>query len=109
MWLRNHPDVMNIGWWLLERVHEMSQFMALTGFRIWGVVFVYSKTGKIKLGRGETAAGFVINCGRSLLYLLLFVGLAVLMLRVLRFVWSLVRVLGLAFRGVGWLMGHVLL
>ena len=84
MWLRNHPSVMTIGWTLLERVWEMGQIMTGTGFKLWSVVFIYSKTGRLKLKRGDTAGGFVADCARSALYLLMCVAIGVVVARVLR-------------------------
>ena len=113
MWLRNHPSVMTIGWTLIERVWEMGQIMTGTGFKLWSVIFIYSKTGRLTLKRGDTAGGFVADCARSALYLLLCVAIGVVVARVLRWVLQAVPILGLVARVFGWmlvkLLGHGLL
>ena len=113
MWLRNHPSVMTIGWTLLERVWEMGQIMTGTGFKLWSVVFIYSKTGRLKLKRGDTAGGFVADCARSALYLLMCVAIGVVVARVLRWMLQAMAILGMVVRLFGWvlvkLLGHGLL
>ncbi|KIX02434.1 uncharacterized protein Z518_08375 [Rhinocladiella mackenziei CBS 650.93] len=105
MWIRNHPQVIKIGWEILERGWQMGQVIGATGWRLWTVVFVYSKTGK--LAKGETAGGFVIDCARSALYLLVFAAVSVFIIRVLRILLDIARAIGWLFRAIFWVLKHV--
>lgn len=106
MWIQNHPEVMVGVWHALEKAWEMGQIMAMTGSRLWAVVFVYSKTGKLRLNtkKGETAGGFVIDCARSLLYLIIFLSVSALAIRILRVVLGAVGVAGWFLMVVVWLL-----
>lgn len=110
MWIRNHPQVINSGWEVLQRGWHMGQTTMTTAWRLWAVIFVYSKTGKLKLNvaKGETAGGFVIDCARSALYLLVFAAVAAFAVRCLRIVLGLVGVVGWLFRAVFWVLKQVL-
>ncbi|KIW20277.1 hypothetical protein PV08_00852 [Exophiala spinifera] len=110
MWIKNHPQVMKVGWEILERAWQMSRIMTTTGWRLWALVFVYSKTGKLKLkvSKGETAGGFVIDCARSALYLVVFAAVGVFFLRVLGIVLGLFGIVGWVFRAIFWVLKKVL-
>ncbi|EXJ80723.1 hypothetical protein A1O3_07007 [Capronia epimyces CBS 606.96] len=110
MWIRNHPQAMTLGWDVLERGWQMGRTMTATGWRIWAVVFVYSKTGKLKLklAKGETAGGFVIDCARSLVYLMIFAAVGVFVMRVMRVVFGMASLVGWLFHAVFWLLKQVL-
>ncbi|KAK5467313.1 hypothetical protein LTS15_000285 [Exophiala xenobiotica] len=110
MWIRNHPQVMNLGWDVLERGWHMGQTTTTTAWRLWAVIFVYSKTGKLKLNvaKGETAGGFVIDCARSALYLLVLAAAGAFAVRCLRIVLGLVGVVGWLFKAVFWVLKQVL-
>ncbi|KAJ9628237.1 hypothetical protein H2204_009497 [Knufia peltigerae] len=110
MWIKNHPQAMKIGWQALERGWQMSQVMTTTAWRLWALVFVYSKTGKLKLkvSKGETAGGFVIDCARSALYLLVFAAVGVFLLRVLGIVLGLFGIVGWFVKTIFWVLGKVL-
>lgn len=110
MWIKNHPQVMTMGWYVLERGWAMSQIMMTTGWKLWAMVFVYSKTGKLKfqVGKGETAGGFVIDCARSMLYLLLFAAVSMFVVRLLRVILGVVGIVGLLFKAVFWLLKGIL-
>lgn len=110
MWIQNHPHVTKLGWEVLERAWQMGQIMTTTGWRLWAVVFVYSKTGKLKLkmAKGETAGGFVVDCARSFLYLMVFVAVSVFIVRVLRVVVGVVGIVGWLFKALFWVLKQVL-
>ncbi|KIW32353.1 uncharacterized protein PV07_03906 [Cladophialophora immunda] len=110
MWVRNHPQVLPLGKKLAQRGWVMAQLMMRTGWRLWAMVFVYSKTGKIKLrlDKGETAGGFVLDVGRSLLYLIVFAALSTLALRLLGLVLGLLGILGWIVRTVFWVLKAIL-
>ncbi|KAL6244305.1 hypothetical protein RBB50_008547 [Rhinocladiella similis] len=110
MWIKNHPQVMKRGWEVLERGWQMSRIMSTTAWRLWALVFVYSKTGKLKLkvSKGETAGGFVVDCARSALYLLVFAAVGVFFLRVLGIVFGLFGIVGWVFRTIFWVLKKVL-
>lgn len=99
MWIRNHPQVMKLGWQILERAWQMSQVIATTAWRLWALIFVYSKTGKFKLNvaKKESTGGFLFDCARSGVYLLIFIAVGVFAMRVLNI---LIGALGL----IGWLL-----
>ena len=72
----------------------MARIMTKTAWRLWAVIFVYSKTGEIKfhVSKGETAAAVLMDIGRSFLYFLLFAAVSALILRVLGLVFGVLRV-----------------
>ncbi|KAI1618966.1 hypothetical protein EDD36DRAFT_460601 [Exophiala viscosa] len=109
MWMTNHPQIVKVGWEVLERGWQMAQIMMITGCRLWAVVFVYSKTGKLKLNvaKGETAGGFMFDCARSLVYLLLFAAVAAFFIRTLRAVLGVVGIVGWLFQAVFWVLKQV--
>lgn len=118
MWLRNHPRVGSGGWSIMERAMEMLSVILGTMEACWKIAFVYSKTGKLRLpkikrindedGEGKanmemvTPAGFMWDCTRSGIYVLIFLAMAVLAVRIIRWVLGVVRVLGMIVRAVGW-------
>jgi hypothetical protein len=110
MWLRNHPRVMTLAWSVMERGWDMGQAMTATGSRLWGVVFVYSKTGRLKLKKGDAAGSFVMDCARSAAYLLIFMAVGVAAMRVVKLVLDVMGVVGMIINGVVWvvkrLLGH---
>ena len=108
MWLRNHPQIMSLAWKIIEKAYEMRQIMTLTASRVWRVVFVYSKTGKLKMKRGDTAAGFMLDCMRSAVYLLIFMAIGVAVMRVAKWVLNIVGVLGMIVNGVVWVVKRLL-
>jgi len=87
----------------------MAQIMMVTGCRLWAVVFVYSKTGKLKLNmaKGETAGGFMFDCARSLVYVLLFAAVATFFIRTLRIVLGVVSIVGWPIQAVFWILKQV--
>jgi len=110
MWMHHHPYVMRLGRDLLERSWQMSQTMTTTGWKLWAVIFVYSKTGKLRLNvsKGETAGGFMIDCARSALYLVFFAAMSIIVLRVLRVVLGVAGVIGWFFKAIFWVLKQVL-
>lgn len=109
MWIKNHPQVLKVGWEVLERGWQMAQIMTLTSCRLWAVIFVYSKTGKLKFNgtKGETPGGFMVDCARSLLYLLLFAAVGAFFIRTLRIVLGVVGIVGWLFKAVFWVLKQV--
>ncbi|ETI22644.1 hypothetical protein G647_06720 [Cladophialophora carrionii CBS 160.54] len=110
MWVKTHPQILTIGGDLLHRAWEMAQVMTKTASRVWAIIFVYSKTGKVRfhMSRGETVGGFFMDMARSLLYLLVFAAVGALAVRILRVVLRVLRV-GVWFcRGVLWLVRCIL-
>jgi len=101
---------MTLGWEVLERGWQMGQITTTTGWKLWAMVFVYSKTGKLRLNmsRGETAGGFVIDCARSMLYLLVFAAVGVFVLRVLNVVLGVVGIVGWFFKALFWIAKQIL-
>ena len=108
MWLRNHPQIMSLSRRAVERAYEMAQIMAITSSRLWTVIFVYSKTGRLKLKRGERAGSFMLDCMRSGLYLLIFLAVGVAVMRVVSCLLSVMGVLGLVIKGVAWIVKKLL-
>jgi len=110
MWIRNHPQVMQLAWEVLERAWQMSQVVATTALQLWTLIFVYSKTGKLKLRKGkkETAGGFVLNCARSCVYLLIFVAVGVFVMRALNILVGALGLMGWLFKGVFWVLKQLL-
>ncbi|KAK4937638.1 hypothetical protein LTR10_021784 [Elasticomyces elasticus] len=109
IWIADHPQLMKVGWEALERGWQMAQITMVTGSRLWAVVFVYSRTGKLKLNvaKGETAGGFMFDCARSLVYLLLFAAVAAFFIRTLRIVLGVVGIVGWLFQAVFWVLKQV--
>ena len=108
MWIRNHPKVMTSANVVLARGWEMGQIALTTGLRVWAVVFVYSKTGKFKMRRGDTAGGFVFDCVRSVAYLMMFMALSVCVMRILAGVASVLRIgIGMV-RAIWWMVKKLL-
>lgn len=110
MWIRNHPQVLKLAWEVLERGWQMSQVMATTAWRLWALIFVYSKTGKFKLNvaKTETAGGFVLDCARSGIYLLIFVAVGVFAMRVLNVLVGALGLIGWLFKAFFWVLKQVL-
>lgn len=108
MWLRHHPQIMSLGGRVLERAYEMAQVMAITASRLWTVIFVYSKTGRLKMKRGDRAGSFMLDCMRSALYLLIFMAIGVAIMRVVKWVLNVVGVLGMVIKGVVWIVKKLL-
>ena len=108
MWIRTHPRVMTLSWSILERGWDMGQIMTITGSRLWGVVFVYSKTGRLRLKRGDSVGTFVFDCVRSAVYLLIFMGLGVYMMRILACLVGVLRVGVVVLNGVLWMAKKLL-
>ncbi|KEF58850.1 uncharacterized protein A1O9_03693 [Exophiala aquamarina CBS 119918] len=110
MWIRNHPQVMKLAWEVLERAWQMSQVIATTAWKLWALIFVYSKTGKLKLSKAkkETAGGFVLDCARSGVYLLMFITVGVFAMRVLNVLVGALSLVGWLFKGFFWVLRQVL-
>jgi hypothetical protein len=122
MWVRNHPRVMGLGRSVAERAWEMAQIILSTSGRLWGVVFVYSKTGRLKLpgptkkgfaggaggGAGAGAGGFLWDCCRSGLYLLVFLAVGVSVLRVGKWVLDVAGWIGAVFGACLWVIKKLL-
>ncbi|RMZ88178.1 hypothetical protein DV736_g4598, partial [Chaetothyriales sp. CBS 134916] len=108
MWTHNHPHVLGLFWAILERVREMVHFVGKTWARLWAVSFVYSKTGKLKLRRRDTAGAFVWDCAWSAVYLVLLMGLSMFVMRILTRILNVLR-FGLAIANtVLWMVGKLL-
>ncbi|EHY58938.1 hypothetical protein HRR83_001802 [Exophiala dermatitidis] len=111
-WIKNHPHITKLGWDVLERAWQMSQIMTSTGWRLWAVLLVYSQTGKLKLKlnkkKGETPTGFVVDCARSALYLMVFVAVTVFVMRIVRVVLGVVGIIGWLVRAALWVLKQVL-
>lgn len=86
----------------------MTQVITLTSAKLWGVVFVYSKTGRLKLKKGDTAGGFVFDCMRSCLYGLVFMAIGVAAMRVLKWVLNVMGVLGMVINAMVWVFKTLL-
>ncbi|KAK5047208.1 hypothetical protein LTR84_006730 [Exophiala bonariae] len=110
MWIRNHPQVMKLGWEILERAWQMSQVIATTAWRLWALIFVYSKTGKLKLNvaKKETTGGFLLDCVRSSVYLLMFFAVGVFAMRVLNIFIGALGLIGWLFRAFFWVARQIL-
>ena len=108
MWLRNHPQILSLAWRVIERAYEMGQVMALTASKLWTAIFVYSKTGRLKLKRGETAGGFMLDCMMSAVYLLIFMAIGVAAMRVIKWILDVMGVLGMMINGVVWIVKKLL-
>ncbi|OCT51366.1 hypothetical protein CLCR_07926 [Cladophialophora carrionii] len=110
MWVKTHPQILTIGGDLLHRAWEMAQVMTKTASRVWAIIFVYSKTGKVRfhMSKGETVGGLMMDMARSLLYLLVFAAVGASVLRILGVILGVLRV-GVWFcRGVFWLVRGIL-
>jgi hypothetical protein len=110
MWLKTHPQTLTIGGDVLRRAWEMAQIMTKTAWRVWAIVFVYSKTGKIRYraSNGETAGAFLMDVARSLLYFLLFAAVSALVVRILGFILSVLQVGVWFLRAAVWLIRSIL-
>ena len=129
MWLRNHPTVSNGGWDVINRGLQMLSVVVCTTEACWRIVFVYSKTGKLRLPKivetstrdtddGKelktvqvvqmTPAGFMWDCVRSAAYVLILLALLVLVVRIVRWALGVVRFVLAVVNGVAW-VGKVLL
>lgn len=110
MWIRNHPQVMKLGWQILERAWQMSQVIATTAWRLWALIFVYSKTGKFKLNvaKKESTGGFLFDCARSGVYLLIFIAVGVFAMRVLNILIGALGLIGWLFQAFFWVTRQVL-
>lgn len=110
MWIRTHPQILSLGRDMSLRAWEMAQVLTKTAWQLWAVVFVYSKTGKVKFNakRGETVSGFLMDMARSLLYLLVFAAVGALMLWILSLVISVLRVGVWVVRTIVWIVRSIL-
>ncbi len=108
MWLRNHPQIMSLAGRVIERGCEMAQIMLITVSRLWTIIFVYSKTGRLRMRRGDTAGSFMLDCTRSAVYLLIFVAIGVAAMRIAKWVLDVVGVLGMTIKGVVWAVKRLL-
>lgn len=110
MWVRNHPQVMQMAWAIVERAWQMGQVMLLTGWRLWALVFVYSKTGKFKMNvkKGESAGGFLVDCARSALYLMIFAAVGAFLMRVLGVLMGALGAVGWVLTGACWVIKKIL-
>ncbi|EXJ66836.1 uncharacterized protein A1O5_10031 [Cladophialophora psammophila CBS 110553] len=110
MWIRNHPCILTFGREMVQRAWIMAQLMMRTGWRLWAMVFVYSKTGKVKfhVSKGETAGGFVLDVARSLLYLITFAAMSTLVIRILGLVMGLLGIIGWFVRAVLWVLKGIM-
>lgn len=101
---------MKLGWEAVERAWQMSQVIAMTAWKLWALIFVYSKTGKFKLNvaKKENMGGFLLDCARSAVYLLIFIAVGVFAMRVLNVFIVALGLIGWLFKGLFWITRQVL-
>jgi hypothetical protein len=110
MWISTHPQILTWANWVWLQAWDMLQIMTRTGWKLWAVVFVYSKTGKIKFrnSKGDTAMGFLMDLTRSTLYFIIFAMLGAQLWRVLGLVLAFARAGIWLCRAVFWTIGWAL-
>jgi hypothetical protein len=104
MWIQTHPEFKQWLWNGVEKVMSMARTVVDTGGTVWEVSYVYSKTGKCRCKAPGGIGRLVVDCGRSVGYLLVFGALAVCVGRVLGFVLGLAQGLLWVFKAFGWLL-----
>jgi hypothetical protein len=104
MWIHTHPEFKQWLWKGVEKAAAMSRTVVETGGTLWEVSYVYSKTGKLRCKAPGGIGRLVVDCGRSVGYLLVFVALAISVGRVLGFALGLAQGLLWIVRMVGWLL-----
>ena len=104
MWIHTHPEFKQWLWKGVEKAAVMARTVVETGGTLWEVSYVYSKTGKLRCKAPGGIGRLIMDCGRSVGYLLVFVALAVCVGRVLGFVLGLAQGLLWIVRMVGWLL-----
>jgi hypothetical protein len=104
MWIHTHPEFKQWLWQGVEKAALMARMVVETGGTLWEVSYVYSKTGKLRCKAPGGISRLVVDCGKSVGYLLVFVALAVSVGRVLGFVLGLAQGLLWIVRMVGWLL-----
>ena len=102
MWWKNHPEVRRWAWQVLQRGLEMGEVMRETAGRVWWVGRVYGKTGKLKM-KGDLTWDVI----RSVWYLGVFLGVTVLLVRVIGVVLGVVKMELWIVRMVLWVFGRV--
>jgi hypothetical protein len=108
MWVRKHPQLLGLFQIFLAKLFEMSKHVMATLGKAYRVAYVYSKTGRISAGKGNSLSGFVRDCFRAMVYALIIAAVAMIVGRVLAVVvgaggwliWSLGWVVW-AVKGVG--------
>lgn len=110
MWIQTHPQILTMSHEGGQRAWEMAQIMMKTAWRAWAVIFVYSKTGKIKFNakKGETARGFLMDVARSLLYFFVFAAIGAVLLRAVGLVLGVLRMGMWFFKAVFWMVRGIL-
>ncbi|KIW66888.1 hypothetical protein PV04_06177 [Phialophora macrospora] len=110
MWLKTHPQTLTMGGDVLRRAWEMAQIMTKTAWKVWAIIFVYSKTGKIRYraSNGETPGAFLMDVARSLLYFLLFAAVSAFFVRILGCILSVLRVGVWFLKAALWLIRSIL-
>ena len=104
MWIHTHPEFKQWLWKGVEKAAVMARTVVETGGTLWEVSYVYSKTGKLRCKAPGGIGRLIMDCGRSVGYLLVFVALAVCVGRVLGFVLGLAQGLLWIVRMMGWLL-----
>lgn len=104
MWIQTHPDAQKLLWRGVETALGMAKTVVETAGTVWEVSYVYSKTGRLRCKTPGGICRLVLDCGRSIGYLLVFVALAACVGRVFGFVLGLGQGLLLIARAVGWLL-----
>ena len=104
MWIRNHPQAISTGKEILGNAAEMGWCVLITGRKMYKLCYLYSKTGRLKPGKGQSLALLIRDCIRSVVYLLLFATAAVFVGRVLGGLLRIGYWLVWGLRGVLWLL-----
>ena len=104
MWIHTHPEFKQWLWKGVEKATVMARTVVETGATLWEVSYVYSKTGKLRCKAPGGIGRLVVDCGRSVGYLLVFVALAICVGRVLGFVLGLAQGMLWVVKMVGWLL-----
>jgi hypothetical protein len=104
MWIQTHPDVQQRLGKGVEMAMEMARTVVETGGTIWEVSYVYSKTGRMRCKASSGVGALVMDCGRSVGYLLVFAAVGVCLGRVLGFVLGLFQGVFCVLRAVGWVL-----
>ena len=104
MCLRNHPQLLGLISLVLAKLFEMSRHVLNTITKAYGVAYIYSKTGKINVGRSSNMGAFATDCTLALVYSLILGAIGVLVGRILAVIAGAGSWLVWWFGWVGWVL-----
>ena len=100
MWIKQHPQMIDLGRQLLCRGVEMVLCVLDTAGKVYRVSYIYSKTGRIEAARAGGVSKLLGDCARSVVYVIIVGAAFVLMVRLLGVLVGVAAWVLWGFRGV---------